>query len=42
MDLGDEELFEGFDVILERNDFVFLVDYKMYLVDRIFSTLHLP
>jgi hypothetical protein len=42
MDLGDEGLVEGFDAILERHDFVFLDDYKMYLVDRIFPTTHLP
>ncbi len=42
MDLGDEGLVEGFDAILERHDFVFLDDYKMYLVGRIFPTTHLP
>jgi hypothetical protein len=36
MDLGDGELVEGFDAILERHGFVFLDDYKMRLVDRIF------
>jgi hypothetical protein len=42
MDLGDEELVEGFAAILERHDFVFLDDYKVHLVDRIFSATHLP
>lgn len=41
MDLGDEELVEGFDAILERHGFVFLDDYKMRLVDRIFPALPL-
>ena len=38
MDLGDEELVAGFDAILERHDFVFLDDYKLHLVDRIFPS----
>ncbi len=42
MDLCDEELVEGFEAILERHDFVFLDDYKAYLVDRIFPATHLP
>jgi hypothetical protein len=41
MDLGDEELVMGFDAILERHGFVFLDDYKMRLVDRIFPALPL-
>lgn len=41
MDLSDEELVEGFDTILERHGFVFLDDYKMRLVDRIFPALPL-
>ncbi len=41
MDLVDEELVEGFDAILERHGFVFLDDYKMRLVDRIFPALPL-
>ena len=42
MDLGDEELVEGFDAILERHDFVFLDDYNVRLVDRIFPVTPLP
>jgi len=34
--LADEELVEGFDAILERHGLVFLDDYKMRLVDRMF------
>ncbi len=41
MDLGDDELVEGFDAILERHGFVFLDDYKMRLVDSIFPALPL-
>jgi hypothetical protein len=36
MDLCDGELVEGFDAILERHDFVFLDDYKIRLVEKIF------
>jgi hypothetical protein len=36
MELGDGELVEGFDAILERHGFVFLDDYRMRLVDMIF------
>ena len=42
MDLGDLELVEGFEAILERHDFVFLDDYKVRLVDRIFPVTPLP
>jgi len=42
MDLGDEELVGGFAAILERHDFVFLDDYKVHLLDRIFSATRLP
>jgi len=38
MDLGDEELVAGFDAILKRHDFVFLDDYKLHLVDKIFPS----
>lgn len=34
--LANEERVEGFDAILEKHSLVFLDDYKMRLVDRIF------